>query len=95
MDDDEIYEYDSVSNTVLVTQKALDYLGYEVERSDGYFDRSLADALRTYKADRGLPEDEILDQQTFNSIVSETRRELSNNREKDTQFQKALEIIEN
>jgi carboxyl-terminal processing protease len=95
MDDDETYEYDSVSNTVLVTQKALDYLGYEVERSDGYFDRSLADALRTYKADRGLPEDEILDQQTFNSIVSETRRELSNNREKDTQFQKALEIIEN
>ena len=93
MQESETYEYDSVANAVLVAQKALDYLGYEVDRTDGYFDSSLAEALKDYRAGLGMEESEVLDREIFTSIISETRRELANNKEKDTQFQKALEII--
>lgn len=93
MEEDETYEYDSVSESVIVVQKALAYLGYEVDRTDGYFDESTAKALEAYKADNGLQVDQVLNEDTFSSIISLTRRQLANNRDKDPQFQKALEII--
>ena len=93
LEEDEAYEFDSVSDSAKVTQKALQYLGYDIERTDGYFDASLRDALISYQAEHSLKADGILDQTTFSSIISETSRELSINDEKDTQLQKALEVV--
>ncbi|MBQ6149172.1 MAG: S41 family peptidase [Oscillospiraceae bacterium] len=93
MEDDEKYEIDSVSASVKTAQMALDYLGYDIDRTDGYFDQSFAEALIRYKGENNLPAIAVLDQETFRTIVSSANRELHNNPDKDTQLQKALEVI--
>ncbi|MCR4633044.1 MAG: PDZ domain-containing protein [Erysipelotrichaceae bacterium] len=92
MEDDETYAYDSVSDATAVSQKALAYLGYDVSRSDGYFDEQTLNAIDAYKADHGLAGQGILDQETYISIISETRRQLADP-EKDPQLLRAIEIM--
>ena len=94
MEEDETYAYDSVSDTVEVAQKALNFLGYDTDRNDGYFDASTLAALKRYKADNGLEDSDLLDQATFSSIVAQTRRSLAYDVEKDPQFQMALSVLE-
>ena len=77
MEEDETYEYDSVSDAVSISQKALQYLNYDVQRTDGYFDDNFRDALLKFKADNGLNEEPVLDMETYAAIISSTRRKLS------------------
>ncbi len=93
MEEDEIYEPDSVSESVRYAQMAMDYLGYDLERTDGYFDRSFAEALISFRGEHGLSAIAVLDRETFAAIVAETRSELSSDPEKDIQLLKALEVI--
>ncbi len=93
MKEDEFYSYDSISEPVRLCQLALDYLGYEVDRYDGYFDHEFEDVLVSYKEEHGLGSDPVLDRDAYSSIISLTRRELANNTEKDTQLVKAKEIM--
>lgn len=93
MEEDETYEYDSVSESTRVTQVALDFLGYDVGRTDGYFSREFAKALNAFKLDNGLSNDEILDSTTFEQVVSRTRYVLSNDKSKDSQLMKAIEVL--
>ena len=89
----ETYELDSVSETVKLVQQSLEYLDYPVDRTDGYFDQSLADCLRKYKVGKGLSDDAILDGETFEAIFSDVSREIATNPDKDLQMIKAKEII--
>ena len=93
MEEDETYEPDSVSDSVRYAQIAMDYLGYDLERTDGYFDRSFAEALISFRGEHGLSAIAVLDRDTFTAIIAETRSELSSNPEKDMQLLKALEVI--
>ena len=93
MEEDESYEPDSVSDSVRYAQLAMDYLGYDLERTDGYFDRSFAEALISFRGERGMSAIAVLDRDTFSAIIAETRSELSSNPEKDMQLLKALEVI--
>lgn len=93
MEEDETYEPDSVSESVRYAQLAMDYLGYDIERKDGYFDISFGQALISFRGEHGLSAIAVLDRDTFNAIIAETRSELSSNPEKDMQLLKALEVI--
>ncbi len=93
LEDDESFGYDSVSDNTRVTQVALEFLGYDVGRTDGYFDKTFAQALNAFKLDNDLEDDEILDSRTFEQVVSKTRYILSSDQSKDTQLMKAIEVI--
>lgn len=82
------FAIDSVSAYTSSMEKALKYLGYSINRTDGYFDQSFEDALNLYKKDHGLEEDGILDKISYEKIYDSIR--LS---DKDEQLSAALNII--
>lgn len=47
-------KYDSVSPDVSFMQIMLKRLGYDVDRTDGYFSKKSSDALKAYQKDKGL-----------------------------------------
>ena len=95
MEDDETYALDSVSEFVRLSELCLDYLGYNVDRQDGYFDKSFENALNEFKHDYDLGNDDILDSTTYQAIVSALKYEYAMNPDKDTQMIKAIELINN
>ena len=92
-DEEDVYEIDSVSSFTRIAELGLRFLDYEVDRVDGYFDDSFAKALRTYKVDNGLEDNELLDNNTYEAIISSVVREYNINKEKDLQLQKAIELL--
>lgn len=95
LDETKVYEYDSVSQFVMVSQMGLKYLGYEVDRTDGYFDESFLKALKEYKLNNDLEVNEVLDTNTYDAIISSVIREYNTNIKKDLQLQKAIEVLGN
>ena len=93
MEEDESYTLDQVSEHVASAQKALDFLGYPVGRSDGYFDASTAQALRRYQAEHNLEASGVLDAATLQSLVSGVRYRWSMDKSIDNQLQKAVSIL--
>ena len=92
MQDDETYEFDSVSEITKIAQLCFEYLGYDVDRTDGYFDHSTANALYNYKVDNNLLANEILDKNTYDSIISLTLSNISKGIN-DYQMDKAIQLI--
>jgi len=91
---DEQYKYDSVSLSVSSMQKILDFLGYDVSRSDGYFDSKTVQALNTFKGSVNLPQDGILDYETSIALNSAITKEWGINRDNyDTQLKEALNLF--
>ena len=82
------YKYDTVSTYAEFTELMLNYLGYPIDRTDGYFDRSLESALNKFKQENNLPTDGILDKTTYEMIYD--RFYLS---DRDDQLKAALELI--
>ena len=94
MNESDAYALDSVSTYTQIAQEGLKFLDYDVHRTDGYFDQSFLDALKTYKNDNDLNDNDKLDFDTYNSILSSIIREYNTNKVKDAQLQKAIEVIE-
>lgn len=94
LEDDVTYGLDQVDESVELAQLALDFLGYTVNRMDGYFDQSTVDAIVKFKADYALEESERLDKKTLQVLSTEIIRFWFTNRSTlDSQLQKALELI--
>lgn len=93
MEENERFEYDSVSSYTKVAQEGLKFLDYKIERCDGYFDESFKEALLKYKIDNELDKDSILDYDTYNAIISSVIREYNSNLNKDNQMLKAIELL--
>lgn len=94
LEDDVTYGLDQVDESVELAQLALDFLGYNVNRMDGYFDQSTVDAIVQFKADYALEESERLDKKTLQVLSTEIIRFWFTNRSTlDSQLQKALELI--
>ena len=92
--EDESYGYDSVSARTAVMQEILDFLGYDVDRMDGYFSQKTESALMKFQKDCGLEATGILDKQTGESLDGRMLYAWHMNRDKyDTQMQKALELV--
>lgn len=91
--EDDTYTFDSVSNYVRIAQLELNYLGYSVDRSDGYFDTSTLNALNKFKSDNNLSVDGVLDNDTYEALYSKAISLYSNDESKDVQMNKAKELI--
>lgn len=91
--DGEVYELDSVSTYTNIVQYGLDYLGYEVDRFDGYFDESTLRALNSFKEANGLEADGKLDSNTYRTIIAKVIELKSTDYTKDVQLTKAREVL--
>ena len=79
---------------------ALDYLGYDIERFDGYFDYSTRDALIEFKEEYGLESglesdglESTLDRDTYVAIISKVIETKSLDLSKDVQLMKGRELL--
>ncbi|MDO4378515.1 MAG: S41 family peptidase [Erysipelotrichia bacterium] len=94
LQDDESYGYDSVSQYVANMQIMLDFLGYDVDRQDGYFTLQTQQALMQFETAEGLTVDGILDKEDAGALNSAVIRYWTVEHDKlDTQMQKALELM--
>ena len=87
----------------------MDYLGYDIERFDGYFDYSTRDALIEFKVDNGLESglesdglesdglesglESTLDRDTYVAIISKVIETKSLDLSKDVQLMKGRELL--
>lgn len=93
MGGDETYAQDSVSESVKEAQMALDFLGYSVDRQDGYFSAATEAALKQFETDQNLTADGILDAKTYDALISRVVYVWNTDTSKDLQLQKAEEIL--
>lgn len=90
----ESYGYDSVSTYNALAQTMLKYIGYSVDREDGYFSKNTETALRKYESEHNLTVDGILDNETYQSlVVSNFRHWFESKDEQDNQLNAALEWV--
>lgn len=93
-DEGAAYAYDTVGIPVSVLQSALDFLSYDINRFDGYVDRSTEQALKAFEKDLGMKETGVLTLEVYESIMSKVIREWTANRsDYDVQLHKALEVL--
>lgn len=93
MEDDESFCVDSVSDSTADAQQCLDYLGYTVDRKDGYFSSETGNALKQYKEEHGLKVDEVLNKETYDSLRSAVILDWNTTHTHDVQLEKAKEIL--
>lgn len=92
--EDTSFAYDSVSTYTVLAQTMLDYLGYSVDREDGYFSKKTEEALMNYERENNLVVDGILDNDTYQSLVASNFRQWFANREtSDNQMKTALKWV--
>lgn len=87
------FESDSVSEYVRLVEEALRFIGYDVARTDGYFDESLTLALSQFAKDHGLAQDGIIDQTIYDAIVSVMYKKAYGDIQSDAQLMRALEVL--
>jgi len=54
IEEDEVIRFDQVHPSVIDVQLALDFLGYDVDRTDGYFSESTQSALQAFQSDQSI-----------------------------------------
>ena len=92
--EDEVYGIDTVDESVQDAQLALDFLGYNVDRTDGYFSSKTLSALEAYIRDYKLEDEPIINKVLLDKLRSEVVRIWNVEKsEKDVQLKKALELI--
>lgn len=94
MEEGEVIVEDSVNDNAGALQLFLQYLGYEVDRTDTYFDAAGSEALRRFQADHGLEPTGEADKETFDQIADLTLiRIYESEKSDDAQRNRALEIL--
>jgi len=83
-------EYDMVHSGIMSAQQILEVLGYDIARTDGYFDMTTVTALKAFQTDHGLEETGILDGLSATTL-SMAFRDKVRNPAYDTQIQAAIE----
>ncbi|MGL5978501.1 MAG: S41 family peptidase [Erysipelotrichaceae bacterium] len=90
---EEIFKQDMVSDEIAIMQVYLNFLGYEVDRKDGYFSEQTQRALESYQSDLNLEVSGTLDYDGLTSLFSSVSRAWFFNKDTlDTQMMKAYEV---
>jgi len=87
---EELLEYDMVHPGIMSAQMILDALGYDVNRTDGYFDISTVEALRLFQGNNDLEATGAIDTLTASTLSMELRNK-ARNPVYDVQIQAAIE----
>ena len=93
MEENETYQYDSVSDAVKGAQLCLDYLSYAPGRTDGYFSADTTEALKKFQSDHALDTTGILNKTTYEALESAVALNWSTTTTHDVQLQKAQEVL--
>lgn len=94
LEEGESYQIDSVHPAVLDTQLALDFLGYDIDRQDGYYSLATENAVKAYQTANNLTVDGIITKDLLDSLKSEVVRIWHIEKAtKDLQTIKALELL--
>lgn len=94
LNEEEAYGFDTVHESIRDTQLALDFLGYDVDRTDGYFSGQTVIALQSYIDEFNLEVEPIINKILLDKLRSEVVRVWNvEKNEKDIQLLKALELI--
>lgn len=93
MKEDTEYEVDSVCDAVKDVQYCLSYLGYDVDRKDGYYSEKTAEAIQAFEKDQSLEDTKTLDTTLYNAVISAVSLKWNTTTETDTQYNRALEIL--
>lgn len=91
---DTVYTYNMVGEPVAVMQKYLDFLGFRVDRTDGYFSEVTLQAYHAYQNQYGIAySDQLTYDQLLGMFSTVSRYWHENEATLDTQMQKALEVF--
>ena len=93
MEEEETWQMDQVSEAIKDVQIAMDYLGFTLDRMDGYFSESTDAALKKFAAENELEYDGKLTKDLHEAIVSALIMNWSTTKEHDTQLARAREIL--
>ena len=85
-------EHDMIHIAIQNAQQILDVLGYDVARTDGYFDQSTKRAVRAFQSDNDLDATGIIDGPTARAITMALRNRIRDS-DYDTQLQAAIEFL--
>ncbi|QDQ01406.1 PDZ domain-containing protein [Lysinibacillus fusiformis] len=89
------FKVGDMSEEIAYTQKALQKLGYQIVRLDGYLDEATDEAVTLYRKQKKLQKSEndvSMDTAFFNSL-NETLKNYKENRTNDVQFQMAISFL--
>ncbi|GGC82874.1 peptidase S41 [Thalassobacillus devorans] len=89
---EEPLEYDQNNDKIKNIQVMLDGLGYDVDRSDGYFDKKTEEAVKQFQEDENLKVTGAIDQKTGGSIEAKIV-DLIREGKNDKQMEKALDVL--
>ena len=93
-EDDTVYEVDSVAQNVQSAQYYLQFNGYSVDRTDGYFSEATRQAILAFQRDNDLTETGVIDTELLVRLFSATTYTwFENKTELDTQLVKAMEVV--
>ncbi|MDF9824801.1 carboxyl-terminal processing protease [Breznakia sp. PF5-3] len=93
-DDEETYKVNQVGDPVKDMQVYLSFLGYDVDRKDGYFSESTLAAVKRFQKDNGLTESGEVNAKLVSSAISAASRKWHDEKDVlDTQMKKALEVV--
>lgn len=93
MEEGKSYQIDQVGEAIKDIQLALDYLGYPIDRTDGYFSSQTQASILQFQKDYEMEETGNLDQTTYTAIIGAVSFNWSTTTEHDTQLQKGQEIL--
>lgn len=94
LEDNQQLKADSVHEGVGFVQQALDFLGYDVDRVDGYYSEQTLKAYQEYLKDSGLDETDVIDQETIATLSSKVYQRYNQSMEQlDIQLEKAIELL--
>ncbi|MBR5207680.1 MAG: peptidoglycan-binding protein, partial [Erysipelotrichaceae bacterium] len=93
MEENEQYVYDSVSSYVMIAQQSLEFLGYDINRTDGYLDKVTETQLIAFQKEFGCQQLGVLDTETFEALIAQVTKRWSIEKEADNQLQAALSVL--
>ena len=74
-------------------QNILNTLGYRVDRTDGYFDKSTQEAVKAFQKDSGIEPTGVIDGKTAGDLTLALRDKVRD-KQYDTQLQKAIGVLQ-
>lgn len=86
------FKYDDNGPRIGNIQVMLNGIGYETDRTDGYFDQSTEEAVKAFQKDKNLKVDGMIDEETAAMIEAAVIDKIRN-KEDDLQLEKAIEVL--
>lgn len=89
------FKVGDMSEEIAYTQKALQKLGYQIDRLDGYLDETTQEAVKLYREQQKLaqPDNDMYVDSTFFNSLNGTLKAYKEDRQNDLQFQMATSFL--